>query len=52
MLKESVVSDDDIEELLRRKPDARVVEFEASGHSIQGDEPVRLAALIAEVADS
>ena len=52
MLSESVVGDDDIEELLRRKPDARVVEFENSGHSIQGDEPVRLAGLLADVADS
>ena len=51
MLAESVVADEDVAELLRRKPDAEVVEFEASGHSLQGDEPVRLAALIAETAN-
>ena len=49
MAKGSVVGDDDIEELLRRRPDARVVEFVNSGHSIQGDEPVALANLISEL---
>lgn len=49
MAKGSVVGDDDIEELLRRRPDAQVVEFEGSGHSIQGDEPVALATLISEL---
>jgi pimeloyl-ACP methyl ester carboxylesterase len=50
MRQESVVGDEDVEELLRRKPDALVVEFAESGHSIQGDEPVRLAALLREFA--
>jgi pimeloyl-ACP methyl ester carboxylesterase len=45
----SVVGDDDVAELLRRRPDARVVEFAGSGHSIQGDEPVALAHLIVEL---
>ena len=49
MVKGSVVGDDDIAELLRRRPDAQVVEFQSSGHSIQGDEPVALAQLIAEL---
>jgi pimeloyl-ACP methyl ester carboxylesterase len=44
----SVVDDDDVAELRRRLPSARVVEFAESGHSIQGDQPVELAALLAE----
>jgi pimeloyl-ACP methyl ester carboxylesterase len=43
-----VVSDDDVAELLRRKPDASVVVVEGAGHSVQGDEPVALAQLIGE----
>ena len=42
----SVVDDADEAELLRRKPDARVVHFDEAGHSIQGDMPVELAALL------
>jgi len=45
---QSVVSDEDEAEVLRRKPDARVEHFEESGHSLQGDEPVKLARLIDE----
>ncbi len=41
-----VVGDDDVEELLRRRPDARVEVFEGAGHSIQGDQPAALAELI------
>jgi len=41
-----VVDDDDVGELLRRKPDAEVVVFEGAGHSIQGDQPIELAALL------
>ena len=44
-----VVDDDDVGELLRRKPDARVVVFEGAGHSIQGDQPVELANLLQEL---
>jgi pimeloyl-ACP methyl ester carboxylesterase len=44
----SVVDDDDVGELLRRQPDARVAEVEDAGHSVQGDQPLRLAQLIAE----
>ena len=43
MLQQSVVGDDDIEELMRRRPDAEVVEFPNAGHSIQGDMPLELA---------
>jgi pimeloyl-ACP methyl ester carboxylesterase len=50
MRDQSVVGDEDVAELLRRKPDALVVEFERSGHSIQGDEPVELAETIRDFA--
>ncbi len=42
-----VVDDADVAELLRRRSDARVVVVEGAGHSIQGDRPVELAALVA-----
>jgi pimeloyl-ACP methyl ester carboxylesterase len=42
----SVVDNDDVAELLRRRPDAHVVRVHNSGHSIQGDQPVELAALL------
>jgi pimeloyl-ACP methyl ester carboxylesterase len=48
MLSQSVVDEEDEAELLRRNPSARVVHFEASGHSLQGDEPVALAGVINE----
>jgi pimeloyl-ACP methyl ester carboxylesterase len=48
MRSQSVVDDEDEAELLRRDPAARVVHFEESGHSLQGDEPVRLAEVINE----
>ena len=51
MLPQSVVDDADEAELLRRRPDAVVVRFENSGHSIQGDQPVELAAAIAGFLD-
>lgn len=43
-----VVDDDDVAELLRRRPDAEVIVVEGAGHSIQGDRPLRLAELIGE----
>ncbi len=46
-----VVDDDDVAEVKRRLPDAEVVVVDGAGHSIQGDEPLRAAALIAERAD-
>ncbi|MCB1283113.1 MAG: alpha/beta hydrolase [Microthrixaceae bacterium] len=41
-----VVDDEDVAELLRRQPDARVVVVEGAGHSVQGDDPLRLAELL------
>jgi pimeloyl-ACP methyl ester carboxylesterase len=46
MLPQSVVDDADEAELVRRRPDARVEHVEGAGHSVQGDKPVELAALI------
>jgi pimeloyl-ACP methyl ester carboxylesterase len=48
MLPQSVVDDADEAELLRRCPGARVEHVEGAGHSVQGDKPVELAALIAD----
>ena len=42
----SVVGKEDRDEFVRRQPDATVVTVEGAGHSIQGDRPVDLAALI------
>jgi pimeloyl-ACP methyl ester carboxylesterase len=42
----SVVDDDDEAELLKRVPHARVERVEGAGHSVQGDKPIELAALI------
>ncbi len=42
----SVVNDEDEAEFLRRSPNARVVHVPDAGHSIQGDQPLELAALI------
>lgn len=44
----SVVDDDDVLELQRRKPDAEVVVVEDAGHSVQGDRPLELAAILTE----
>lgn len=41
-----VVDDDDVAEARRRQPAIRVEVVEGAGHSIQGDRPVELAALI------
>jgi len=45
-----VVDDDDVAEFRRRRPDDRVVVVQDAGHSIQGDRPLELAALIGEFA--
>jgi pimeloyl-ACP methyl ester carboxylesterase len=42
----SVVDDADVSELLRRQPTAEVVGVEGAGHSIQGDRPLELAAIL------
>jgi pimeloyl-ACP methyl ester carboxylesterase len=41
-----VVTDDDVAELRRRRPEVDVVTVEGAGHSIQGDKPVELAAIL------
>jgi pimeloyl-ACP methyl ester carboxylesterase len=41
--KGSVVTDEGVEELLRRRPATEVVTIEGAGHSIQGDRPLELA---------
>lgn len=46
MLPQSVVDDDDVAELRRRRPDAQVVEVAEAGHSLQGDTPLELAEII------
>jgi pimeloyl-ACP methyl ester carboxylesterase len=43
-----VVDDDDVRELERRNPAARVIVVDGAGHSIQGDKPVELATILAE----
>jgi len=42
----SVVDDADEAELLRRLPNSTVVHVENAGHSIQGDQPLEMAALL------
>ncbi len=46
MRTQSVVDDADEAELVRRCPAARIEHVENAGHSVQGDTPVELAALI------
>ena len=41
-----VVDDADVAEVKRRQPTAEVVVVDGAGHSIQGDKPLELAALI------
>jgi pimeloyl-ACP methyl ester carboxylesterase len=41
-----VVDDDDVAELQRRNPNARVAVVEGAGHSVQGDKPLELAAIL------
>jgi pimeloyl-ACP methyl ester carboxylesterase len=41
-----VVDEEDLAELRRRRPDVEIVVVEGAGHSIQGDRPVELAALL------
>jgi pimeloyl-ACP methyl ester carboxylesterase len=46
MRAQSVVDDLDEEEVRRRQPAARIEHFAEAGHSLQGDTPLKLAALI------
>ena len=41
-----VVDDDDVAELRRRQPTCEVVVVDGAGHSVQGDRPLELAAII------
>jgi pimeloyl-ACP methyl ester carboxylesterase len=43
-----VVSDEDVAELRRRQPGLRSERVEGAGHSVQGDRPLELAALLRE----
>ncbi len=46
MRPDSVLGDEDEEELRRRLPSAQIAHAETAGHSVQGDAPLELAALI------
>jgi pimeloyl-ACP methyl ester carboxylesterase len=52
MLPQSVVDDDDENELRRRCPSARVEHIENAGHSVQGDTPIELAGLLTSFVDA
>jgi pimeloyl-ACP methyl ester carboxylesterase len=51
MAEGSVVDDAAEAELRRRLPTAQVAHVEGAGHSVQGDRPLELAALIAGFVD-
>jgi pimeloyl-ACP methyl ester carboxylesterase len=44
-----VVDDDDVAEARRRRPDLVVHVVDGAGHSVQGDRPVELAAILASI---
>jgi pimeloyl-ACP methyl ester carboxylesterase len=46
MRADSVLDDDNEQELRRRLPSAQIVHVEEAGHSLQGDTPLELAAII------
>lgn len=52
MRPQSVVSDEDEAELVRRQPGVRVEHVADAGHSVQGDTPVELAAMLADFLDA
>lgn len=41
-----VVDDEDVAEVMRRNPTARVIVVEGAGHSVQGDKPLELAEIL------
>jgi pimeloyl-ACP methyl ester carboxylesterase len=45
----TVVDDDGLAELARRRPDAQVIAVDGAGHSIQGDRPLVLAGILADL---
>jgi esterase len=50
MRADSVLDDDDERELLCRLPSAQVIHVEEAGHSLQGDTPIELAAIVEQFA--
>jgi pimeloyl-ACP methyl ester carboxylesterase len=44
----SVVDDSNLEELHRRQPQVKVIGVEGAGHSIQGDRPLELTAILSD----
>jgi pimeloyl-ACP methyl ester carboxylesterase len=48
----TVVDDDDVARLRAAQPDARIEVVDGAGHSIQGDRPVELAALLLDFLDT
>jgi pimeloyl-ACP methyl ester carboxylesterase len=46
MQPDSVLGDDDERELRSRLPSAQVIHVAEAGHSVQGDAPLELAAII------
>jgi pimeloyl-ACP methyl ester carboxylesterase len=52
MEKSSIVRDEHEDELRRRLPSASVMRVQGAGHSVQGDRPVELAAIIADFVPS
>ncbi|MFN8028643.1 MAG: alpha/beta hydrolase [Acidimicrobiia bacterium] len=52
LAKGTIIDDSAVAELVHRRPDARVEAVEGAGHSVQGDQPLVLAALLDDFADS
>jgi pimeloyl-ACP methyl ester carboxylesterase len=48
----TILDDDAVAELLRRRPDAQVAPVEGAGHSVQGDRPLELAAILDAFTDA
>lgn len=46
-----VIDDDDVAEARRRQPDVDVIVVDGAGHSVQGDRPVELTAIIQSLLD-
>lgn len=45
----SVIGDEDVAEWMRRRPDTTHIVVDGAGHSIQGDKPLEMAALIEDL---
>jgi pimeloyl-ACP methyl ester carboxylesterase len=46
-----VVDDDDVAEARRRQPEIDIQVIDGAGHSVQGDRPVELAAVLTDLLD-